>query len=354
MKIQIINSQGHWDNGWFLDTTSLKVVIEVFTKAGFLVQVDEVTNVQELNNVLDQVTPNTLVWSNAYYVNASNNQVIWLNDLIEQRGLPLIGSGATTLRQVLNKDECQSILDQANIPIPDHLVITAEQIENLEALIATSGIGFPMILKPTSESSSIGVVKAHHLSEAVDCAREILHRFPWSHLIIEEFIPGEEFTCGVVQLGDAMCLLPTYYELEDILDRETRLNAWNEGGKAQLIITNEQIKNQLKLYMSSVVQALNIQDMSRVDGRIDEHGTVRFFDVNGLPGLAFPRSISIKQCLACFPDYTPKEVYEALIYTLLHNTLLRYGLPVPLRLQEHHFFTLKSDLVVKGEMVSFD
>ena len=354
MKIQIINSRGHWVNGWFLDTEILQTTVNVFRKTGFEVKIDEVANLPQLEQLLAGISHDTLIWSNAYYVNAPNNQVIWLNDLIEQNQLPLIGSGATTLRQVLNKDECQTILAQQNIPIPGYLVITAQQQESISELIEASDLTFPLILKPTSESSSIGVVKVQDLEQAVTQARQILQEFPWGHLIIEEFIPGDEFTCGVVQLGEEMLLLPTYYELDDILDRQTRLNAWDNGGKEQLIITDEQIRDQLKLHMPSLIQALNIQDISRVDGRIDQKGIIRFFDINGLPGLAFPRSISVKQCLTCFPDYSPQEVYEALLYTILHNALLRYGLPVPLRLQEHNFFVLKSDIVIKGELINYN
>ncbi|HAS43508.1 MAG TPA: hypothetical protein DCS93_23715 [Microscillaceae bacterium] len=354
MKIQIINSQGHWVNGWFLDTKILQTTVDILLQAGFEVKIDEVANLPQLEQLLVGISSDTLIWSNAYYVNAPQNQVIWLNDLIEQNQLPLIGSGATALRQVLNKDECQAILAKESVPIPDYVVVTAPQLDNLPEMLEASSLGFPMILKPTSESSSIGVVKVHSLEQAMTQARQILKQFPWGHLIIEEFVPGDEFTCGVVQLGEEMLLLPTYYELDDILDRQTRLNAWDNGGKEQLIITDEQIRDQLKLHMPTLIQALNIQDISRVDGRVDTEGIIRFFDINGLPGLAFPRSISIKQCLTCFPDYTPQKVYEALLYTILHNALLRYDLPVPQRLQSHNFFTLKSDIVIKGELVNYN
>ncbi|OJJ18483.1 hypothetical protein BKI52_22980 [marine bacterium AO1-C] len=354
MRVQIINSQGHWVNGWFLDTNVLQVMVDVLRQAGFDVAIDEVASLHQLEQLLTTLSTDTLIWSNAYYVNAPKNQVIWLNDVIEQNSLPLIGSGATTLRHVLNKDECQTILARENVPIPDYLVVKANQAKHLPEMIEASGLSFPMILKPTSESSSIGVVKVYDLNQAIEQAHQILKQFPWGHLIIEEFVPGDEFTCGVVQLGDEMILLPTYYELDDILDRQTRLNAWDNGGKEQLIIQDEQIRAQLKLHMPSVVEALNIQDISRVDGRVDSEGTIRFFDINGLPGLAFPRSISVKQCCTCFPDYTPEEVYKALIYTILHNALLRYHLPVPRLLQEHNFFVLKSDIVIKGEAVNYE
>lgn len=351
MKIQIINSKGHWYNGWFLDTDALQITVNVLRKTGFKVDIEEVENVPQLENLLNNVSSDTLIWSNAYYVNSSKNEVVWLNDYLQERGLPFLGANAPTLRKVLNKDVCQAILAKEGIPVPDYLVITSVQAQStsIEQMIDSAGIGFPMVLKPTAESSSIGVTVAYHIEEAVQKTTKILQDYPLSQVIIEAFLPGDEVTCGFFQLANEILLLPTYYELEHILDRETRLNAWNTGGKEQLILSHEKVRLQLKEQMPRLVKILDIQDMSRVDGRIDSQGILRYFDINGLPGLAFPRSITVKQCFACFPTYTQQEVYEALINTLVHNALLRYGMGIPSRLQQHNLFALNSNTVIKGK-----
>ncbi|WP_299454746.1 hypothetical protein [uncultured Microscilla sp.] len=352
MKIQIINSKGHWFNGWFLNANSLQTAVDTLSKAGIRIAVEEVENVTQLEQVLKNIPPDTLVWGNAYYVNASEGQVVWLNDYLQARGLPFLGAGATTLKQVLKKDVCQTILAKEGLPVPPYLVIAQEKKSFVEQVIRDVDIDFPWVLKPTSESGSVGVTMAYNLDEAAQKARQILQDYPLSKVIVEAFLPGKEITCGFLQLADEMLLLPTYYELALILDRDTRLQAWDSGGKEQLILTDDTIRAQLKGQMPRLVEALDIQDISRVDGRIDSQGMMRYFDINGLPGLSFPRSITVKQCCACFPMYAPQEVYEALLNTIVHNALLRYNMEVPLHLQKHNLFTLKSNIVIKNKVPS--
>lgn len=349
MKIHFINSQSYWFNGWFIDTNILQTPINILKKAGFEVNVSEVENTSELEKLLDSISQDTLVWSNAYYVKSEENQSLWLNDFIEKKGMPYLASGAKTLRTLLNKDECQIALSKKNIPIPSFLVIKTEQIKEIESLIISSKLQFPLILKPTSESGSVGVLVTQNLAETIQKGQEILQNFPLGNLIIEEFLPGQEITCGFFQLGEKMLFVPTYYTLEYILDRKTRLAAWDKGGKEQLILENISFRNQLKEYMPQVIETLNIKDISRVDARADKDGILRFFDINGFPGLAFPRSVTVQQAFTCFPNYSQEDVYKAMIHTLVCGALLRYNKPVPNEFKEHNLFTLESNIVLKKE-----
>lgn len=347
MKIHFINSRNYWTNGWFLDTDILEIAVTILKQVGFELDVDEVSSVSELESILDKISADTLICSNAYHVNTPKGESLWLNDFIETRNLPFIASSSNTLKIALNKEECQITLANANVPIPSFLIIQQQQLSEIKNLIEFSELNFPLVLKPTSESSSIGIVTAQNLEQAVEKGTLILQKFPLGNLIIEEFLIGKEVTCASFQIGTEMLFVPTYYTLEGILDRKSRLDAWDNGGKEQLPLDDLSIQEQLQKYMPKITEVLDIKDVCRVDARTDKDGILRFFDINGFPGLAFPRSITVKQAFTCFPNYPKDDVYKAMIHTIVYGALLRYNLPIPTPLKDHNLLTLESNRVIR-------
>lgn len=353
MELIIICAKGHWQNGWFTNLEELNVAVNIIQKSGLSVKIAEIEYIDELNALLDKLSPYTLVWTNAYYVNKREGGVAWLNDEILKRSLSLVGSSGKTLKTVLQKDICQTKLQKEAIPIPEFGLIPSTQIKNAKRIIEESQIDFPIVLKPTAESGSLGVDKAENLEEAVNSVNKILLNFPHSNVIFEAFLPSDDITCGFFQLGEEVLLLPTKYIVKSadgknhILARKQRLSKWDGEDKIQPYISTPQILQQLKTYIPQIIDILEVSDITRIDGRLDKHGQIRFFDVNGLPALSFPDSVIIEQCFSCFPDYNKEEVYEAIINTIIASALLRYNMEIPSQLQEHNLFKLESEFVIR-------
>ena len=358
MKILFINSRGHWRNGWLTSPEELQIATDVLGKAGMEVETTEVESVPQLEKVLDEVSPDTLLWPNAYYVNAGAGKAVWLNDYIEERQLPFLGSSAKTLRTVLEKDTCQAVLRENGLPVPAFTVITRESISEMGQLLFDSNLSFPLVLKPTAESGSVGVAMAKNLQEATAHARQILSDFPLSNVIIEEFLPSDDITCGFLQLGEEALLLPTAYIVKsvagktNILSRKERLRPWDNKDKVQPPITDGAILSQLRTHIPAIAAALSIQGITRIDGRLDKNGALRFFDVNGLPALCYPEAVMVKQCLTCFPGYTPMQVFEGLVYTVACQALLQYEAEAPDVIRKRNLFTMNSDIVVRCSIVN--
>ncbi len=352
MKILIISSKGHWVHGWFTSPSDLRIGVEVLKKAGFEVLTTEVEDLAQLNSTLDKISSDTLIWANAYFVN-DGEKLVWLNDCIEARNLPYVGSNAQTLKDVLKKGQCQSILKNHQIPIPDFCITGWHNILEIEDLIFENNIKIPCVLKPTTESGSIGVCKADNLDEAREHAYQILQDFPKSNVIIEDFLPSDDITCGYLEMGHSVLLLPTSYIVKsasgknNILQRKERLRAWDDKDKMQPPVKDASILEQLKVEVPLIAKVLNIQGITRIDGRLDINGTLCFFDVNGLPALCFPEGVMVKQCFSCFPDYAKMEVYTGLLHTIVHNALMRNSFVVPRAAREHNLFTMRSEFAIK-------
>lgn len=354
MKILFINSRGHWRNGWLTSPEELQIVANILRNAGIEVDAAEVESIAQLEKALDEVSDDTLLWPNAYYVDAGAGKVAWLNDFIEARQLPYLGSNAETLRTLLEKDVCQAVLRQKGLPIPRFTVITRENLGEMDRLISSNIGSFPVVLKPTAESGSVGVSLAKNLQEATTQASQILADFPLGNVIIEAFLPSDDITCGFLQLGEEVLLLPTAYIVKstagktNILSRKERLRPWDDEDKMQPYITDAAILDQLKTHIPSIAAALNIQSITRIDGRLDKNGMLRFFDVNGLPALCFPEAVMVKQCFTCFPEYSQAAVFEGLIHTLVCQAFLKYGMEASEAMRRHNLFTMDSSLVIKG------
>lgn len=355
MKIQIINSKGYWAAGWFGKPERINFVIDkVLNKAGFDIAIDEVSNISELETLLGRLSSDTLVWTNAYYVDTKDGDTDWLNKYVEKNGLPLFGSGAKVLENLLQKDVCQSILSNHNIPVPGFAVLSANDSGKIEAFFSNCEMDYPMVLKPTAECLSLGVCLVYNHKEAVEKGRAILQDYPTSNLIAEEFLPNDDITCGYVELGDDILLMPTHYGYANkpgnshIYNFDDRLVVDNPNRQRSIVI-EPGLRKQLEMTIPKTVEVLGIKDITRIDGRPDKSGKLRYFDINGFPGLSGKGIISdmVAQAFLFFPNYPQIEVYRALINTVISNALMRNGLPVPVLLNAQNLFTLESDSVIR-------
>lgn len=347
MKILIINSKEHWINGWMSFPSSLETVVNTLQKTTCQIDTTEVQSLQELNLLLQKTEPDTLVWANAYLVNGTTPEHHNLVQQIEHYNLPMLGSDASTLLKLLEKDSCQKILKQSGIPVPKHYILSTKKHDWL----SNNRLTFPLIVKPTNESRSNGVTKVNNAQEAMARIETLQTKYPNSKIIIEEFLPTKDITCGFLKLGDEIMLLPSYNIITD-MDPSTEI--FSEAHyklppscKNEVLIQDKNILSQLEHYVPLIVELLGIRNFTRVDGRLDANGILKFFDINGMPGLNYPNSAIIKQCCIHFPNYSEAYLFECLLNTIILENLFHYQLPVPQRMQEHHLFNLESDTIIR-------
>ena len=63
-----------------------------------------------------------------------------------------------------------------------------------------------MFVKPSAGGSSFGVTKVKQTTDLVEAVNKALDESP--EAIIEQFIEGKEFTCGVVRIGERKLVFP--------------------------------------------------------------------------------------------------------------------------------------------------
>jgi D-alanine-D-alanine ligase len=237
--------------------------------------------------------------------------------------VPFTGSDETTLCIALDKALTKRLLSTYHIRTPKYRVITKDQSR------VGGGFTFPAIVKPNAEGSSKGISDVAIVSD-IKALRALTEKNIQDYgqdMLVEEYIPGREFTVGILGNGEDTRVFPP---MEIIyLDKETEYNIYSFTVKQnyeKLIrykspadieaqIEAEMIRTARKVY-----DVLQCRDFSRMDFRLAPDGKLHFIEINPLPGLA--PGYSDFPMLA---DFNGTD-YRALVRSVLKCALKRYGI----------------------------
>lgn len=113
---------------------------------------------------------------------------------LERADIPYTGSGPQASRYALDKETAKLIFRREKIPTPDHISTTRATFDDALALFAST-FGYPLVIKPIGEGSSIGVTIATNEREARRGA-QVAFEFG-KRAMIENFVEGRELTAAV-------------------------------------------------------------------------------------------------------------------------------------------------------------
>ncbi len=224
--------------------------------------------------------------------------------ICEFYGIPYSGSDPFTLSLCLHKARTKDVLRAHGIPTAPFALIESES--DLVALLANDSplaprptTDAPMFLKPVQEGSSKGITERNLVRSRVELeatARFLLATYD-QPVIAEAFLSGAEFTCGVLGNGRTArvlplvainfgCLpegaLPIYgYEAKWVWDRPDRpLDMFECPARVDL-----RLQHAIEDVVLRAYRILGCRDWSRIDVRLDQHGTPNIVEVNPLPGI---------------------------------------------------------------------
>ena len=123
--------------------------------------------------------------------------------LLEAFDIPYLFSDPLTLCLALDKGLAKRVVRDAGVPTADFDVIEKESD------IAKVALAFPLFLKPVAEGSGKGVdgrSKVDNKDQLASVAKDLLTRFR-QPVLVEEFLPGRDFTVGITGTGDGASVL---------------------------------------------------------------------------------------------------------------------------------------------------
>ena len=201
--------------------------------------------------------------------------------ILDQYQIPYVFSGPVVLGISLNKYLTRLVVSAAGVPVSKGMLISSKDDIN------KCRLEYPLFIKPVSEGTGKGINEKsvlHSASELTEMAEWIISRFNQPALV-EEYLPGREFTVGVVGQGEeSVAIGGMEIECKDNLPYsvEVKENYWDF---CKYIPMAENLQDECKKVALDVWKALGGVDGGRVDVKADRNGRMCFMEVNPLAGL---------------------------------------------------------------------
>ncbi|MFK0034962.1 D-alanine--D-alanine ligase [Pseudomonas monteilii] len=199
-----------------------------------------------------------------------------MQGLLECLGIPYTGSGILASALAMDKLRTKQVWQSLGIPTPRHAVLASES----DCLQASTELGFPLIVKPAHEGSSIGMAKVNSAQELV-AAWQDAAKYD-SQVLVEQWIHGPEFTIAVLrgQVLPPIALGTPHvfydYDAKYIAnDTQYRIPCGLDSVKEQELID----------LTARACDAIGIEGWGRLDVMQDEQGRFWLLEVNTAPGM---------------------------------------------------------------------
>jgi D-alanine-D-alanine ligase len=209
-------------------------------------------------------------------------------------GIPYSGSDPFTLSLCLDKSRTKETLSYHGIPTPRFAVV--ERLADLEKV---KGLSLPLFVKPLHEGSSKGITDSNLCWDRPHLLRqtEFLLENYGQPVLVEEYLPGKEFTCAVLGNGTEATVLPVVgmnfetlpvgalpiysFDAKFVWDRpEKPLDIFQCPAR----ITRE-LQASIERVTLDAFRVLGCRDWARIDVRLDAAGVPNVLEVNPLPGI---------------------------------------------------------------------
>lgn len=124
---------------------------------------------------------------------------------LELLDIPIVGSGMLAQATALSKETTSLILSSWGLPVTKSQIIFDKKDDQKKDLKES----FPLFIKPESEAVSVGIRNDSYVENEEELAKTLDRIFDEVNppVIIEEFLPGREFTVGVLEdMGELKAL----------------------------------------------------------------------------------------------------------------------------------------------------
>jgi D-alanine-D-alanine ligase len=201
--------------------------------------------------------------------------------ILDQYKIPYVFSGPVIMGLSLNKHLAKLVVAAAGVPVsPGYLITEMKDLDKCS-------LEYPLFVKPVSEGTGKGITER----SLVNSSEELVKMVEWiltefrQPALVEEYLPGREFTVGIVGDGEetiaiggmeVICANNLPYSVE------VKENYQNYCSYKPL---DADIIDECKSVALRAWKALDAVDAGRVDLKADRYGKICFIEANPLAGL---------------------------------------------------------------------
>lgn len=195
--------------------------------------------------------------------------------LLELLGIPYTGSSVLASALAMNKVKAKELFRLHNLPTPPYYVLRHEAIAD-----AHGAFGFPAVVKPASEGSSVGVSLVRDVSE-LEAACEEAFRFD-DEVLVERYIEGKEISVAV--LGDRALGAIEIVPGQPFYDYGAKYTAGKSEYHMPARLSPERYRGVMTQALAAH-RALGCSGATRVDMIVSDRGNEYVLEVNTIPGM---------------------------------------------------------------------
>ena len=243
--------------------------------------------------------PNVLKLCNAsdtvfMALHGSNGEDGKLQATFELLGIPYTGSSYLGSALAMDKNLSKQLFRENDVPTPKGIdLYRGQEVKDPDE----NGVGLPCVVKPACGGSSVGVSiprTAEEYRKAVDDA------FSYeSVLIVEQYINGREFSCGVVD-GEAYPVI----EIAPLQGFYDYTNKYKAGSTVETCPADipQDVTKKIQETCVKAYHALRLTSYGRIDLMMDKDQNIYCLEANTLPGMT-PTSLLPQEAAAKGIDF---------------------------------------------------
>ena len=326
MRVLLLTGPGGDAQGWG-DLEVTKSVAGAATASGHPATIAFVQSEDEFLRVID-AGGFDIVWSALYYITPNEKFIgrgeggMWVADVLDGRAVPYVGSNSQTMKDMIDKYRTHEALAARGVAVPAHHLVRS--IDDISA------IRYPAFVKPMGESRSVGINDDSVVNDADELMRQVrwIEREFQQAALVEDFLPGDEFTTLVVGNGATRECLPGLVSVETrYYGRHKVLRADLRGVGLTKISRPPARGDEAAAMARQAADAMGCLDHVRIDIKADAGGSLRIMEVNGIPGLK-PHKSWAPQIYTLYHGSTEGEMadYRNLIRAVIESAGARYNL----------------------------
>ncbi|QGU94299.1 D-alanine--D-alanine ligase [Clostridium bovifaecis] len=194
--------------------------------------------------------------------------------ILDSLGVPYSGSGVLSSALCMDKDLSKKIFIAENIKTPKWVLIKKLNKVDYSKI---EEIGYPLIIKPNSEGSSIGISIVNNKYELEETLNKALK---YDDILVEKFIKGQEITCCMLD-GKVLPIIAINYKT-DFFDYRSKYDA--EKSEEVIVELDDYLKNEVEKISLKCWESFNLKVYCRID-MIVKDDNVYVLEINTLPGM---------------------------------------------------------------------
>ena len=294
VSIEIVRSNVPYASS--LSKVSANEIFKVLREHYTSVLLSDIDSPADLEAVIAR-SPDLVFLGAKYILAADSVSKIWLSDCLERHGILVTGSSSAAHKYDNDKSSAKRQVSSHGIATAPHYVVTTGN-----GLSREFSVPYPAFVKPLNLGGGEGVDSTSLVRDIYELKDKIstLEVQYGGSSIVEEYLPGREFTVAV--FCNPSTLEPYAMPLEITAPTNEKgdrfLSARVKKADTEIVelVSDEFLTEALSGLALDVFKTLGARDYGRIDIRMDKAGVPNFMEANFLPSLLPDFGNFIKAC----------------------------------------------------------